>query len=391
MVLASRSASPAHSLFAPGAHLSFADYNARKYLPELDGLRAISILLVITVHMADDVWHWLNGGFGVLVFFVLSGYLITMLALREERRRGQLDMGAFYIRRAFRIFPLYYLVLAAYIVLILVVKIAPDKIPGFAPALPYFAFYFPEVAAHMGPHGSALPFYQAWSLGIEEKFYFVWPVLAFVLLKGKTWPRRILTLALILLLVFYIYWAPWFGAYPIQSYAHILFGALLALLLDEPQAFASMQRFSSAIFPLTLLSLAALQFSNIPSRYPLYTRSVYGLLIMLLLAALVTTQGWMNRVLSLKTLVFIGKLSYGMYLVHILCLNIVEKLIHPGSGLALPAYLATCAVTIAAAWLLHLTVERPMINFGKSLLRRRELTVAIPSHAVPTPLPERQL
>ena len=58
-------------------------------------LRAISILLVMTVHMADKDWHFLNGGLGVMVFFVLSGYLITMLALREEKSRGRAGHGGF--------------------------------------------------------------------------------------------------------------------------------------------------------------------------------------------------------------------------------------------------------------------------------------------------------
>ena len=92
--------------------MTFERYKARKRIKELDGLRAIAVLLVVTVHMHDKVWTRLNGGLGVVIFFVLSGYLITMLALREEEARGGLDFTAFYIRRTFRIFPLYYVVLA---------------------------------------------------------------------------------------------------------------------------------------------------------------------------------------------------------------------------------------------------------------------------------------
>ncbi|MBZ5501190.1 MAG: acyltransferase [Acidobacteriia bacterium] len=252
MAQLSPSRSSLAAILSPGVPLSFPGYKARKYLPELDGLRAIPIFMVITVHMADGVWHWLNGGFGVTVFFVLSGYLITMLGLREEQQRGKMDMRAFYTRRVFRIFPLYYLVLGVYVFLILGVKIAPDKIPGFAPALPFFIFYFPEVATHMGPHGGLLPFYQAWSLGIEEKFYFFWLALAFLFLRARSWPRRTLTALLILVFIFYIYWAPWLGAYRVQSYALILLGAMLALLLEEPAGFAFMQRFAGAMFYLVL-------------------------------------------------------------------------------------------------------------------------------------------
>ena len=76
------------------------------------------------------------------------------------------------------------------------------------------------------------------------------------------------TVALILALVFYIYWAPWFGSYPIQAYAQILFGALLALLLDEAAGYAAVQRGSIALLPLTLALLALVQFSSMPEPLP---------------------------------------------------------------------------------------------------------------------------
>ena len=95
--------------------------------------------------MHDRVWDRLNGSLGVIIFFVLSGYLITMLALREEKARGRLDFAAFYIRRACRIFPLYYLVLAVHIVLIFGLKMFSDKAQMFARTLPYHLAYFQEV------------------------------------------------------------------------------------------------------------------------------------------------------------------------------------------------------------------------------------------------------
>ena len=98
---------------------------------------------------------------------------------------------------------------------------------------------------------------------------------------------------------------------------------------------------------------------------------------MVFLAALVTSNGWMNGMLSAKPLVFIGRLSYGMYLIHILCLNVVEKYLGPGRGLALPAFVATCALTILVAWVLHVTVEEPLIAVGKNYLKRRRAPALI--------------
>src|SRR5258708_37250383 len=91
----------------------------RRHIPELDGLRAVSVLIVISRHMHDAIWDWLAGELGVIIFFVLSGYLITKLALEEERRNGFLSLKAFYVRRACRFFPLHYVVLGCYCLLIL--------------------------------------------------------------------------------------------------------------------------------------------------------------------------------------------------------------------------------------------------------------------------------
>src|ERR687894_2959545 len=100
----------------PARPLTHPDYLARAYAPELDGLRAVAVLLVIAVHVSWEAFSILSGYLGVTVFFVLSGYLITTLGLREEATRGRLHLGAFYVRRTFRIFPLYYLTLAGYAV-----------------------------------------------------------------------------------------------------------------------------------------------------------------------------------------------------------------------------------------------------------------------------------
>src|SRR5262245_22779203 len=102
--------------------LSHSAYLHRQYIPELDSLRAFSVLLVVTAHVYDadrPWWRWFAGGQGVTIFFLLSGYLITTLALHEEDRRGAISLAAFYIRRSLRIFPMYYFTLALYAMLLL--------------------------------------------------------------------------------------------------------------------------------------------------------------------------------------------------------------------------------------------------------------------------------
>ena len=162
-------------------------FRARPYFAELDGLRAISVLMVVSVHLKyPQVWN-LSGHLGVRIFFILSGFLITTLALREEARRGYLSVGGFMIRRSFRIFPLYYLTLLLYLVVLLLTG-RPEQKEAIVGVLPAFAFYYPEVP-YFYEWFPVRPFDHAWSLGIEEKFYLVWPIVMFVLLRG-VWAAR---------------------------------------------------------------------------------------------------------------------------------------------------------------------------------------------------------
>jgi peptidoglycan/LPS O-acetylase OafA/YrhL len=348
--------------------MTFERYRARKRIKDLDGLRAIAVLLVVTVHMHDKVWTRLNGGLGVVIFFVLSGYLITMLALREEEDQGGLNFTALYIRRTFRIFPLYYVVLAAYAVLILGLKVSSDKAAGFVRSLPYFLLYFQEIP-YFHTY-SSFPFYQSWTLGIEEKFYRVWPLIAFGALPFAKGLRRIVTVVIILFFVsspalfMSIRW------YQLENYAYILMGALLAVVLEDRAGFAFIQRLGDVGLAFVLTVLIALQFSRLQATPRSYARTAYAVIFMFFLGILVVTEGRIQRFLSKPLLGFVGELSYGIYLVHLLCLNVAEKAFPPGKGLAVPAYVLTCLITIAVAYVLHRAVERPMIHVGRMLSLR---------------------
>ena len=87
--------------------MTHADYLTIRRFGVLDGLRAIAILLVFTAHQRGDLWPVFHGATGVTLFFVLSGYLITTLLLREEDRSGKVDFRSFYVRRTFRIYPMF--------------------------------------------------------------------------------------------------------------------------------------------------------------------------------------------------------------------------------------------------------------------------------------------
>ncbi len=147
---------------------------AKSHLPSLDGLRATAVFLVVFYH-ADIAWA--SGGLGVLAFFVLSGFLITWLLLKEEERSGTISLKSFYARRSLRIFPAFY----AYWLLVTAALLLVQKRYVVAQAISslfYVTNYYQ--ALHGDPNTD---FSHTWSLAVEEQFYLLWPVF-FLLLKN---------------------------------------------------------------------------------------------------------------------------------------------------------------------------------------------------------------
>lgn len=162
------------------------------YYSAVDGLRAIAILSVLAFHTG----LYANGLFGVDVFFVLSGYLITLTLLREHHRTGTVSLGRFYIRRAKRLLPLLVLMLAASLVAILVWGL-PRELTRFgeqALASLVYVANWEQIAAGQGyweHFGAINPLGHMWSLAITEQFYVVWPfVIVALLFCGRVWARK---------------------------------------------------------------------------------------------------------------------------------------------------------------------------------------------------------
>jgi peptidoglycan/LPS O-acetylase OafA/YrhL len=372
--------------------VTYDSYLARKYIPELDGLRGLSVLLVISHHMHDrKLWHWAGGWLGVSVFFVLSGYLITMLALREEKQRGAVSLKAFYVRRSCRIFPLYYVTLALYCVLILGVGMMPEKRVPLVNALPYYLLYMQEVPAFFGVQDAQgivqkenVPFSHSWSLGIEEKFYLVWPLLAFVLWRGLTGRRQVG--ALVLLLLFGLIPLPVFNlgdlATALHPYTRILVGCLLAVLIEERGWFERLRFLGNGLVAIGALSIFLFLHFLLPqigeaSMLTYLVDTVYNLSVGVFLASVLMGEGWLQRVLRWGPIVFIGKYSYGIYLLHVFALNIaekiVEKIIPPDSGrvvVGVPSFVLACVLSVAAAYLAGLLIEKPCIEWGRRWSKR---------------------
>lgn len=173
-------------------------------IPSLDGLRAISVLMVVGLHTLQRTAfthpHPMfltvlsNGSLGVRIFFVISGYLITRLLLREYDQNGTISLGRFYLRRAFRILPPLYFYIAFLCVLGLLGRLVVPW-PDVVGAMFFFRNYM--------PHAELWALEHTWSLCIEEQFYLLWPaVLIWALLKwkgpkGRTVAARIAIVAIV--------------------------------------------------------------------------------------------------------------------------------------------------------------------------------------------------
>ena len=204
----------------------------RRSLPSLDGLRTIAVFAVVFYHSGLPV----NGGVGVLMFFVISGFLITWLLLHEDRQWGNVSLRRFYIRRTLRIFPAFYV----FWLLVVFSSIVFRKELQVSQAAASFFYVNNYYQALWGDPGSALS--HTWSLGIEEQFYLLWP-LAFIILHSVN--RRIYAL-LIMVPIFWIYRIGAVLLFDVpQGYVYealdmradqLLLGCLLAMILFQRSA-----------------------------------------------------------------------------------------------------------------------------------------------------------
>jgi peptidoglycan/LPS O-acetylase OafA/YrhL len=360
--------------------LAFGQFQALRRFPVLDGIRAIAILLVFTAHPAyQHFWPVFHGANGVTIFFVLSGFLITTLALREESRSGWLDLKAFYIRRICRIYPLYTVVLLLYCVLLLLLGFQASRRVRFLEELPYYSLGFPE-------HGFFLrqvlaPFDGAWSLGIEEKFYLLWPAMLALTVAAAYKRRFILLLVAGALSIAAPFVVP-HGIF-VAPYIQIIFGCLAALLLNHPQAYERL-RWLGAFPALPALAMGWLAFQFIIPGTGLGRAlyAPYGAVVCLLLIGLVTTSTSSIRWLWSRPMTTTATLSYALYLIHNFGLNFSERLVPGGHGL--PGSLASTAIGLTLAYVcaygLNRVVERPGMALGRRFARRG--AIGEPSHGL---------
>jgi len=283
----------------------------------LDGLRGISVLMVILSHaMVFDRLGWNNPVFrklvaadnGVAIFFVLSGFLITLLLLREKDQSGSISFLNFYARRTLRIFPLYLLVLT---LVVLLDALSVTSVRGCTLLYAYtYLFNFVPHACYYNAFG------HLWSLAVEEHFYLLWP---FIFVLG----RRV---AIPLLVVFVVaahfwgagVWSAYAPKYFVDRWtfpaaAPIAYGCLAAYVASY---LAASPRFSSwprhAWLSGLPLLVGAVLIAGAVGGGP---RACFFLgVALIVLYAYFNQASWLVRVLQFRPLAYIGLISYGLYI-----------------------------------------------------------------------------
>ena len=360
--------------------------NKSKYLPSIDSLRALAVLAVIIYHV--DV-NYLPGGFlGVDLFFVLSGYLISSLIIKEYRKTGSLNLYNFYIRRARRLLPaVYFMITVGLVVMVLFNEVLLrkshlDAIFGYIYSSNWW--YIFHKLDYFDSFGAQSPFKHLWSLAIEEQFYMIFPLL-FLLVNRKKKSKdgtyklnkNFLYVVLGLILVSLIAHILLFD---INNISRIYFGtdtrafSLLvgvvgAILYPMERLHAKVTLQQNMVYSVvSLVSIATLITVMIYTSE--YNTLLYrgGFLLVAILGLIVIISSGkqhtlMSRLLSFKPVVFIGKISYSLYLWHFPVLVLttpVSEIGNPNIFFVILRIVLTFAVAIVS----YVFVETPIRKLG---------------------------
>jgi peptidoglycan/LPS O-acetylase OafA/YrhL len=359
-----------------------------EYRRDIDGMRAVAVLAVLLFHAG---FNSLSGGYvGVDVFFVLTGFLITA-NLTAQMRAGTFSFGAFYLRRMRRLLPALTVVLVATTVAGFYLLMPTDLLAlldstRFALLSASNLYFWRNSGGYFDPDIAQLPLLHTWSLGVEEQFYLLWPVL---LLLGHRYLSRAAFSVVLLLAIM--------GGVALSQAAvladagaayyllhgrvfEIWIGALVALEGARARALSwrarhglSLVGFCLVVAPMLLLS----ERSTFPGLNALWP--CLGTALLLISGAENGRQGIVNRVLASRPLVWLGLLSYSIYLWH---WPPIAYLSYRGQALEGATRWAVVLAPIGAAALTYVLVERPFRRARRLGLKTAFATlVAVPATA----------
>src|SRR5215204_3213386 len=365
------------------------------YHPELDVLRFVAFLAVFMHHalsrdaslyirhgLSPAATQWLltakeAGAFGLDLFFALSAYLITELLLREHRSGGSFSVSAFYIRRALRIWPLYFTFLAFTIFVV----------PTFVPAERFGLIYIVSFAFFLGNWACAtngIPFSVAgplWSISVEEQFYIGWPLLLrfFGINRIKQLAVAMLVLALLtrILLAAYDVKHPAVWCNTLARLDSIAFGAIVAFALRgrAPQINGLLR---------VVLGVGAFAGFWLIARYlgqdgttSVATFALSGFASVVLLVSVLQTHAPLLQVPPFSWLVYLGRISYGLYVFHLFALAMMMSVLSV-PVLEIPLSFLLCVLlsfvlTVALAAISYAWLEQPFLKLKERFSYRPAL------------------
>jgi len=347
----------------------------QRYVPGLDGLRALAVLAVIAYHVEVP---WLPGGLlGVGVFFTLSGYLITDLLLAAHERTGSLGLRTFWLRRARRLLPALYVMLVVVVAWVTVAR--PGELAALrgqvVAALLYVSNWWLIVhhVSYFARFGPPSPLGHLWSLAIEEQFYLVWPwllLLGLEVLRRRRWlVLATLALAAASSIEMALLYHPGFD--PSRVYdgtdtraAGLLLGAALAMVWPSRRLRQDVSRAARWVVDgVGLVGLVAVGVLMVTTTQysPFLYRGGMALLAVatsLLVAAVVHPASRLGRALGWRPLRWLGERSYGIYLWHYPVIVLTSPAID--RGFDLPRAFAQVMASIALAALSWRFVEEPI-------------------------------
>jgi peptidoglycan/LPS O-acetylase OafA/YrhL len=347
-------------------------------IPSLDGLRAVSFTIVFLAHAGFD--RVIPGGFGVTVFFFLSGYLITTLMRLEAAKAGHVSLKAFYLRRALRILPPFYLILGAAVALTFA-GILPGHIGGAplaAQALHYSNFWI----AFRGWEGVAWGTGVYWSLAVEEHFYFIFPALFLVTLKlGFDGKKQAITFWALCAVIFAWRCALVYGMHANTDRTYLcsdtrfdsmLYGCALAVwgnpMLDgggRDSSSVQSRVWMLVALPIAVVTLLATFLIRDPGFRETLRYTLQGLALgPIFVCAIRWPEALVFRPLNLRAVRFVGTLSYSLYLLHFVILNLLEA--HTGLP-RVPRAVVAFGIALVLSWGIYELVEKPCAKLRKRL------------------------
>lgn len=332
-------------------------------IPSLDGLRAVAICLVLYWHLtlSRTIIGAQNnikfGYLGVLIFFVISGYIITKLLLHEKEQTGFVSLRKFYIRRLFRIMPALLLFLVG-VAILARLNLSEATLPELLWSLTFLRNYHVSSFNSLG---------HLWSLSVEEQFYVLWPVI-FSKCTRKTCIRVLLAVialapAVRLVIVMFhggeiaLYWHS-------ESLADgLAMGCLLAMGSDDLHRSRFYRRFYNSGF-IMLMPIVVLMFSYNRTLLCVFGRTVvFAAIAICIDVAILRADSLIGRLLNCRLLKWLGVLSYSLYLWQ-------EVFTMESRGNQPYAWFPmNLALAIAAASASYYLIERPMLFLGRQILR----------------------